>query len=132
MVCVFFFKQKTAYELRISDWSSDVCSSDLLAADLGERVVRTGIVVERHCAAIGREVVGAQPILANDDVVGRNRADLPDETREVEGDLGSGRPVVTDDGCAGRPPAAAGDPHHPWHAHAPAPPPTDCRGGTPS
>src|SRR3546814_12346555 len=30
----FFFKQKTAYELRISDWSSDVCSSDLLAAAL--------------------------------------------------------------------------------------------------
>src|SRR3546814_6979277 len=27
--CVWFFKQKTAYELRISDWSSDVCSSDL-------------------------------------------------------------------------------------------------------
>src|SRR3546814_995220 len=32
---VFFFKQKTAYEMRISDWSSDVCSSDLL---LGEAV----------------------------------------------------------------------------------------------
>src|SRR3546814_5776801 len=29
-LCVFFFKQKTAYEMRISDWSSDVCSSDLL------------------------------------------------------------------------------------------------------
>src|SRR3546814_7267543 len=29
-VFVFFFKQKTAYEMRISDWSSDVCSSDLL------------------------------------------------------------------------------------------------------
>src|SRR3546814_1238981 len=28
---VFFFKQKTAYEMRISDWSSDVCSSDLAA-----------------------------------------------------------------------------------------------------
>src|SRR3546814_13657647 len=28
-VYVFFFKQKTAYEMRISDWSSDVCSSDL-------------------------------------------------------------------------------------------------------
>src|SRR3546814_5163282 len=27
--CIFFFKQKTAYEMRISDWSSDVCSSDL-------------------------------------------------------------------------------------------------------
>src|SRR3546814_5642751 len=31
-VRVFFFKQKTAYEMRISDWSSDVCSSDLLDA----------------------------------------------------------------------------------------------------
>src|SRR3546814_3334655 len=30
MVCRFFFKQKTAYEMRISDWSSDVCSSDLI------------------------------------------------------------------------------------------------------
>src|SRR3546814_3225611 len=28
-MCVLFFKQKTAYEMRISDWSSDVCSSDL-------------------------------------------------------------------------------------------------------
>src|SRR3546814_66357 len=47
----FFFKQKTAYEMRISDWSSDVCSSDLagvgkteiakvLAATLGRRLVR--------------------------------------------------------------------------------------------
>src|SRR3546814_5432504 len=29
LLCVFFFKHKTAYECRISDWSSDVCSSDL-------------------------------------------------------------------------------------------------------
>src|SRR3546814_1534041 len=45
MVCVlcgdnyfvefFFFKQKTAYEMRISDWSSDVCSSDLQEDDPG-------------------------------------------------------------------------------------------------
>src|SRR3546814_10528414 len=34
-VCVFFFfKQKTAYEMRISDWSSDVCSSDLGGGEL--------------------------------------------------------------------------------------------------
>src|SRR3546814_1206990 len=38
----FFFKQKTAYEMRISDWSSDVCSSDLVADGLG--LVR-GVVV---------------------------------------------------------------------------------------
>src|SRR3546814_18186532 len=33
---VFFFKQKTAYEMRISDWSSDVCSSDLLERPVGD------------------------------------------------------------------------------------------------
>src|SRR3546814_6177923 len=41
MMCgLFFVKQKTAYEMRISDWSSDVCSSDLtpsLARELGEQ-----------------------------------------------------------------------------------------------
>src|SRR3546814_15076228 len=35
--CIFFFKQKTAYEMRISDWSSDVCSSDLAFAPVAER-----------------------------------------------------------------------------------------------
>src|SRR3546814_6347104 len=38
MCFIFFFKQKTAYEMRISDWSSDVCSSDLHNSD-GEEVV---------------------------------------------------------------------------------------------
>src|SRR3546814_4820979 len=33
--CFVFFKQKTAYEMRISDWSSDVCSSDLSACVFG-------------------------------------------------------------------------------------------------
>src|SRR3546814_1592265 len=32
----FFFKQKTAYEMRISDWSSDVCSSDLIDRQVDE------------------------------------------------------------------------------------------------
>src|SRR3546814_5740183 len=36
-VVFFFFKQKTAYEMRISDWSSDVCSSDLFE-NLAQRV----------------------------------------------------------------------------------------------
>src|SRR3546814_2898858 len=34
----FFFKQKTAYEMRISDWSSDVCSSDLVRRREGEQL----------------------------------------------------------------------------------------------
>src|SRR3546814_1065921 len=37
----FFFKQKTAYEMRISDWSSDVCSSDLA----GHQIYRFDVVV---------------------------------------------------------------------------------------
>src|SRR3546814_4941657 len=39
MLPLFFFKQRTAYEMRISDWSSDVCSSDLAAARREERLV---------------------------------------------------------------------------------------------
>src|SRR3546814_2101924 len=38
MIMCFFIKQKTAYEMRISDWSSDVCSSDLLVSDRMRRV----------------------------------------------------------------------------------------------
>src|SRR3546814_1373959 len=41
VVFFFFFKQKTAYEMRISDWSSDVCSSDLLANDACHLAGRT-------------------------------------------------------------------------------------------
>src|SRR3546814_13748219 len=40
LLCVFFFKQKTAYEMRISDWSSDVCSSDLAIASALTRLAR--------------------------------------------------------------------------------------------
>src|SRR3546814_2351692 len=49
----FFFKQKTAYEMRISDWSSDVCSSDLVARN-DEIVPVCAVFAHRrgcHCAA---------------------------------------------------------------------------------
>src|SRR3546814_19279164 len=39
---IFFFKQKTAYEMRSSDWSSDVCSSDLDRPGLSDVAVATG------------------------------------------------------------------------------------------
>src|SRR3546814_8966793 len=45
----FFFKQKTAYEMRISDWSSDVCSSDLAADGLGR--LKHGLCVQQRAAA---------------------------------------------------------------------------------
>src|SRR3546814_1778339 len=53
LCCVFFFKQKTAYEMRISDWSSDVCSSDL---KIEQRrllaVVGTGGITRRGADAL--------------------------------------------------------------------------------
>src|SRR3546814_2420403 len=54
--CFFFFKQKTAYEMRISDWSSDVCSSDLLAAVLrGVDDFDIAMRFEPQLQALGRQ-----------------------------------------------------------------------------
>src|SRR3546814_4240479 len=47
MYVFFFFKQKTAYEMRIRDWSSDVCSSDLVAVRVDEALARPRLVVGR-------------------------------------------------------------------------------------
>src|SRR3546814_16786769 len=52
IVLFFFFKQKTAYEMRISDWSSDVCSSDLLIHDF------LRVVGARRLGAIGGGALG--------------------------------------------------------------------------
>src|SRR3546814_2835729 len=48
MVFFFFFKQKTAYEMRISDWSSDVCSSDLPGWPEWQRLIYTPLRTPRH------------------------------------------------------------------------------------
>src|SRR3546814_2947892 len=60
-VFVFFFKQKTAYEMRISDWSSDVCSSDLT----GDRIT------VRDAVEIGRTpwLSALQPFSTEDETV---------------------------------------------------------------
>src|SRR3546814_4119171 len=73
----FFFKQKTAYEMRISDWSSDVCSSDLVGIGIGE-----------HAALAFGEQPGdhrrhrltgdaAAPMIAGEDVADLGDAALP-------------------------------------------------------
>src|SRR3546814_3962380 len=57
----FFFKQKTAYEMRISDWSSDVCSSDLfLPPRLGEVVGKQG--VDRGQPRLGQRPFGIEQV----------------------------------------------------------------------
>src|SRR3546814_1145727 len=50
-VFVFFFKQKTAYEMRISDWSSDVCSSDLTTRSIGGILCSA---IAAACSALSR------------------------------------------------------------------------------
>src|SRR5213596_3960028 len=52
----FLFKQKTAYEIRPCDWSSDVCSSDLFGGELADHLVRRGraVVEEGGFEEIGR------------------------------------------------------------------------------
>src|SRR3546814_15906295 len=70
LILVFFCKQKTAYELRISDWSSDVCSSDLghflavaVLGVIGDRIIMIVIGV-------------VQPAIGQVDVVGRVRQEF--------------------------------------------------------
>src|SRR3546814_8202169 len=53
--CFFFFKQKTAYEMRISDWSSDVCSSDLQGKVSGRKVDGSVLAVNERARTPGGE-----------------------------------------------------------------------------
>src|SRR3546814_4956175 len=67
----FFFKQKTAYELRISDWSSDVCSSDLTvsaaALDLPEpEETGTTFIANAELKAMQAADLSGLPALADD------------------------------------------------------------------
>src|SRR3546814_19708824 len=61
ILCVvfFFFKQETAYEMRISDWSSDVCSSDLDVPAAGREIGARDEEGGRAFAALHRGVEGA-------------------------------------------------------------------------
>src|SRR3546814_13099935 len=86
----FFFKQKTAYEMRISDWSSDVCSSDLPRVDPG--LARGG---EGVLARIGEQFLDRLP-----ERLGRGQRILVGGM----GNVGLGREdrLLVGRGCAGR------------------------------
>src|SRR3546814_7287345 len=79
MMMCFFCKHKTAYEVRISDWSSDVCSSDLAEArQAGERLHRRVEMRE----ALTRDIFGDRDRLKP---VGQSRRHRPKdiETRRI-------------------------------------------------
>src|SRR3546814_18011612 len=66
MFCFFFFKQKTAYEMRIRDWSSDVCSSDLWDAlreetGIGDRLALADVAAADYVQALGEMLGQVRP-----------------------------------------------------------------------
>src|SRR3546814_2521572 len=93
----FFFKQKTAYEMRISDWSSDVCSSDLettlmqmttayaMMVNGGKRIVPTLIdrVQDRHGRTIYRHELRACEVCQVEAWQNQLPPALPDEREQV-------------------------------------------------
>src|SRR3546814_13836755 len=99
-MCVFFFfKQKTAYEMRISDWSSDVCSSDLPGVcdvcgsaefkrrpDDNEETVRTRMAEYRAKTAPILPYYEARGLVARVD----GMADIGDVNRSIDRILDSG------------------------------------------
>src|SRR3546814_4658253 len=88
--------------MRINDWSSDVCSSDLLergvgcphdagnlhrncfVADVRERIGRARILAEEQRAALCREIIGLEPILAHQHRIERFSADVRSEEHTSE------------------------------------------------
>src|SRR3546814_9956486 len=73
----FFFKQKTAYEMRISDWSSDVCSSDLAANTM---------ILEKSCCETCQNVIQRyeQEVLKKQLGVFRTQVDAPSRSRKKD------------------------------------------------
>src|SRR3546814_7500043 len=57
----FFFKQKTAYEMRISDWSSDVCSSDLNAGERSSQKSQPGVASLIHAVTLPLLILRPEP-----------------------------------------------------------------------
>src|SRR3546814_7725888 len=90
IVCdVFFFKQKTAYEMRISDWSSDVCSSDLvmtneastlLDSDASNKAADADIALQE----LGADYAGMAYVTATVTVWDRDPAVAAEKLRLVE------------------------------------------------
>src|SRR3546814_9886851 len=102
----FFFKQKAAYEGRIIDWSSDVCSSDLFAADTS---VRIGAIFLGQAAFALQRLVGEQARHEGEEDPPCRRMRERENGTELEGHRNgraTGQPV--NDGNAARSPGKIG------------------------
>src|SRR3546814_3452842 len=86
----FFFKQKPAYDLLISDWSSDVCSSDLIGEHEDEPVARRYLprLFEPHALparGVGRHPFDEHAIVERDRVRGEGRRRREQSERQEQG-----------------------------------------------
>src|SRR3546814_7490888 len=95
LFCFFFFKQKTAYEMRISDWSSDVCSSDLIARGDGSQQLAVNALTGKqeivHRQRRGRPEIGrriAELQIEIDEAAAACSALLPQIMSDMRGDRG--------------------------------------------
>src|SRR3546814_7237946 len=87
LVCsCFFFKQKTAYEMRISDWSSDVCSSDLPVVS-GGRILTPAFADQAIADGRCDMVFVARSVIADPEWPNKCRDDQTSEIRACIGDL---------------------------------------------
>src|SRR3546814_3519515 len=84
-LCFFFFKQKTAYEMRISDWSSDVCSSDLEQGDrvAGQQHNEVGLVCLDQV-----ELAGENTIITGDGAPRRRETHRTGSRHDSRGNVG--------------------------------------------
>src|SRR3546814_6753069 len=106
LLVVFFFKQKTAYEMRISDWSSDVCSSDLFVQFHPTGIYGAGCLITEGVRGEGGYVTNSEgerfmeryapsaKDLASRDVVSRSMTIEIREGRGVGPEKESGRAHV--------------------------------------
>src|SRR3546814_3960615 len=101
----FFFKQKTAYEMRISDWSSDVCSSDLHQDDDGDAEQQAPV------GELDEQVVQPGEDGRADDGTGE-RFDAAEQHHEQRVEGARDRHLDREDRAFGEGEEAAGEPRH--------------------
>src|SRR3546814_15459004 len=78
VLCFFFFKQKTAYEMRISDWSSDVCSSDLPRTGRGH-VYQDLVSLEASVRINYPSAASYDDILKTERLIARGESGIPED-----------------------------------------------------
>src|SRR3546814_6612270 len=106
---VFFFKQKTAYEMRISDWSSDVCSSDLIGRCFGRIEIAPALEGPAGARSDAHELIAEGDGAARDAVGGSDLLQADDALADLDQAADDPEHRAAADHCGGALRPAAGD-----------------------